>query len=252
MTQYEVSKALESDINKLFTYFDRFSTSDGKSYLTKPPTGMSKESLFNMTIEVLKFSSNVKNTFQKLIKKQDDTFEKHEKVLETMYQKISDKIEQSREQIPAKKPSQDMTNIQSLVIENRTFTKESFADVLKNNITKKLENIPVTKSIVNTKGEGILIFPSKTSCEMAKNSLSEVLEVKQSEKKNRKASCLVSKYITLKRKSYVRIRKNCASSFNRRMNHYEMRARTISNSHSSIKIPGTQLLKFLQQLGKSF
>ena len=195
MTQYEVSKALESDINKLFTYCDRFTTSDGKCYLTKPPTGMSKESLFNMTIEICKISVNVKNTFQKLIEKQDDTFEKHEKVLETMYQKISDKIDQSREPLPAKKPSQDMTNIQSLVIENKKFTKESFAHVLKNNITKKLENIPVTKSIVNTKGEGILIFPNKTSCDMAKNSLSEVLEVKQSEK-NRKASCLASKYIT--------------------------------------------------------
>ena len=137
MTQFELSKALENDINKLFTYVDRFSTSDGKSYLTKPPTGMNKESLFNMTIEILKFSFDVKNKFYQLIKKQDDTFEKHEKVLEIMYQKISDKIEQSREHEPAKKPSQDMTNIQSLVIENRTFTKESFADVLKNNITKR-------------------------------------------------------------------------------------------------------------------
>ena len=60
---------------------------------------------------------------------------------------------------------------------------KSFSTVLKNNLSDKLKGIPVSKAKINHKGEAILMFPSPETCSQAKESLQEMYDVKNSDRK---------------------------------------------------------------------
>ena len=67
--------------------------------------------------------------------------------------------------------------------EDNSFTTESWSDVVSQNISKKLENIPVSKTILNKGGKGCIILPDESSCSDAKLLLQEEFNVEQQTKK---------------------------------------------------------------------
>ena len=64
--------------------------------------------------------------------------------------------------------------------ENKHFNNQTWADVLKTNISKKLEDVPVTKTYLNREGKGHIVFPDEKSCNAAKNKLAVDFQVSQS------------------------------------------------------------------------
>ena len=69
-------------------------------------------------------------------------------------------------------------------IENsQTTQKKSFSAALKDNLTNKLKDIPVTSTTVTKQGKAILTFPSAEVCLQAKSSLQTDFQVSVSDKK---------------------------------------------------------------------
>ena len=66
---------------------------------------------------------------------------------------------------------------------NNDFTQESWAGVLKTNISKKLEEIPVKKVLLNKKGQGCIVLPDKSTCNNAKDLLKTEFDVTDESKK---------------------------------------------------------------------
>ena len=60
---------------------------------------------------------------------------------------------------------------------------KSFSDALKENLSEKLDGIPVSKTTLNREGKAILIFPTPESCTQAKESLQKDYEVENSDRK---------------------------------------------------------------------
>ena len=60
---------------------------------------------------------------------------------------------------------------------------KSFSDALKENLSDKLDGIPVSKTTLNREGKAILIFPTPESCTQAKVSLRKDYEVENSDRK---------------------------------------------------------------------
>ena len=82
-------------------------------------------------------------------------------------------------------PSDQVLIIKNIRKEDITATgnKKSFSSVLQKNITKKLEDIPVTRTIINKRDEAVLKFPSVQSCKDAKNLLKDSFDVSNSTRK---------------------------------------------------------------------
>ena len=68
---------------------------------------------------------------------------------------------------------------------NKNDIKEDklFSDALKENLSDKLEGIPVSKTTLNREGKAILMFPTPESCTQAKESLQKDYDVKNSDRK---------------------------------------------------------------------
>ena len=60
-----------------------------------------------------------------------------------------------------------------------------FSSALKNNLSEKLEGIPVTKSTISKQGKAILTFPDSDSCNEAKKSLETNFNVTNSDRKQK-------------------------------------------------------------------
>ena len=60
---------------------------------------------------------------------------------------------------------------------------KTFSEALKDNLSDKLQGIPVSKATVNKEGKAILIFPTPETCTQAKESLKTEYDVKNSDRK---------------------------------------------------------------------
>ena len=73
------------------------------------------------------------------------------------------------------------------IIETNDKVKKSktYSDKLKENLSGKLKDIPVSKSTLSREGQAILIFPTPESCSQAKDSLQTEFNVTNSERKQK-------------------------------------------------------------------
>ena len=60
---------------------------------------------------------------------------------------------------------------------------KSFSEALKENLSNKLEGIPVSKSTLTREGKAVLMFPNPESCTQAKASLQKDYDVENSDRK---------------------------------------------------------------------
>ena len=109
-----------------------------------------------------------------------------QKVVETTKNELLKFIPQPEENSKPKKHivSQEkqvliINDIEKKDIENN----KSFSNALKENLSDKLQKIPVMKSTVNREGKAILIFPTPETCAQAKESLKTAYNVKNSDRK---------------------------------------------------------------------
>ena len=73
------------------------------------------------------------------------------------------------------------------IIETNDKVKKSktYSDKLKENLSEKLKDVPVSKATLNREGQAILIFPTPESCSQAKNSLQTEFNVTNSVRKQK-------------------------------------------------------------------
>ena len=76
---------------------------------------------------------------------------------------------------------------ESDIIETHDKAKKSktYSDKLKENLSVKLKDVPVSKATLNREGQAILIFPTPESCSQAKNSLQTEFSVTNSDRKQK-------------------------------------------------------------------
>ena len=116
----------------------------------------------------------------------------HEEVTKKIVQKMADdtKVELEKcfsqsnrnEKVP-KKPI--VSNEEQVLIINDINEKDikedkSFSEALKENLSGKLNGIPVSKTTLNREGKAVLIFPTPESCTQAKVSLQKDFDVENS------------------------------------------------------------------------
>lgn len=61
--------------------------------------------------------------------------------------------------------------------DNENFSKESWSEIVKNDIQPKLKCIPVTKNVQSKDGKGILFFPDASSRDLAAKELGDIYQV---------------------------------------------------------------------------
>ena len=207
----------------LDTYLPRCSNTTG--YVDKKviENKFHKPELISITYEVMNLLNELKNdlhifaSFRKDIKA---IHKNHEENMDQLLQKFTQKItsESKNEltnQIDVAKV--ELTNLLSLnkqyeekpkvtkkhisndkqvlvvnidendIIETHDKAKKSksYSDKLKENLSVKLKDVPVSKATLNREGQAILIFPTPESCSQAKNSLQTEFNVTNSDRKQK-------------------------------------------------------------------
>jgi len=71
------------------------------------------------------------------------------------------------------------------IIETNDKKSKTYSDKLKENLSGKLKDVPVSKATLNREGQAILIFPTPESCSQAKNSLQTEFNVTNSDRKQK-------------------------------------------------------------------
>ena len=124
----------------------------------------------NLTEKVLekfssKFIETTKNDLNAILSKPETNPTKNKKAIAANDQKL-------------------ILGVNEADIENsQTTQKKSFSAALKDNLTNKLKDIPVTSTTVTKQGKAILTFPSAEVCLQAKSSLQTDFQVSVSDKK---------------------------------------------------------------------
>ena len=174
-----------------------FLEDDGKKFNMKTISKTTKDALTSKIQEYINTFIHMDNAILGLNKalKEAETYD-YENLAKNVLEKYSTKLINDTkielvEQAQAKQPKPKKVPIsnenQVLVIKdiNKKDLEngKSFSEVLKKNLSEKLEGIPVMKTTVNREGNGILIFPSAESCNEAEKSLQPVYNVSKSDRK---------------------------------------------------------------------
>ena len=150
MTLFDTSDAPKLEVDKVSDSIDKMSDSVDKI----------SDSVEKIADSVV---AKTKDIFLKLLDKHDSNFS------------ASDKTD-------ATKKGEDKHVI---IVENQNdvdsaqFTSDTWADVLKNNISHKLENVPVTRTYLNREGKGHIVLPNERTCTDAKRVLEGDFQVSQ-------------------------------------------------------------------------
>ena len=141
------------------------------------------------------------NRFQESLNDLDETLKdykvinrNHEELTEKLVQKVVETTKNElRKIIPQPeengKPKKQIVSHEKQVliiddIEKKDIeNNKSFSSALKENLSDKLQKIPITKSTISREGKAILVFPTPESCAKAKESLKTVYNVKNSDRK---------------------------------------------------------------------
>merc|ERR1712030_264950 len=81
----------------------------------------------------------------------------------------------------------ELTLIKMISLKQMIKLKKSktYCDKLKENLSEKLKDVPVSKATLNREGQAILIFPTPESCSQAKDSLQTEFNVTNSDRKQK-------------------------------------------------------------------
>ena len=157
-----------------------------------------KTEIISMTMQIMENVWNFKQTLTDLETTLNDYSvinSNREEVTKKIVQKMTDvtKVELQKcfpqpnqnEKVPKK---QIVSNEQQVLIINDINKKDikedkSFSEALKENLSNKLEGIPVSKSTLTREGKAVLMFPNPESCTQAKASLQKDYDVENSDRK---------------------------------------------------------------------
>merc|ERR1712030_15118 len=164
-----------------------------------------KLELTSLTYEVMNLLNDLKNylhifaSFRKDIKA---IHKNHEENMDQLLQKFTQKITSESKielanQIDVAKV--ELTNLLSLnkqyeekpkvtkkhISNDKAKKSKSYSDKLKENLSVKLKDVPVSKATLNREGQAILIFPTPESCSQAKDSLQTEFNVTNSDRKQK-------------------------------------------------------------------
>ena len=157
-----------------------------------------KTEIISMTMQIMENVWNFKQTLTDLETTLNDYSvinSNHEEVTKKIVQKMADvtKVELQKcfpqpnqnEKVPKK---QIVSNEKQVLIINDINKKDikedkSFSEALKENLSNKLEGIPVSKSTLTREGKAVLMFPNPESCTQAKASLQKDYDVENSDRK---------------------------------------------------------------------
>ena len=157
-----------------------------------------KADLITVTLQIIGNVSRFKDILTDLEANLNDYMainKNHEAVTEKIIQKIADvtKAELKKcfpqssqnEKVPKK---QIVSNEKQVLIINDINKKDikedkSFSEALKENLSNKLQGIPISKTTLNREGKAVLKFPDPESCTQAKASLQKDYNVENSDRK---------------------------------------------------------------------
>ena len=157
-----------------------------------------KTEIISMTMQIMENVWNFKQTLTDLETTLNDYSvinSNHEEVTKKIVQKMTDvtKVELQKcfpqpnqnEKVPKK---QIVSNEKQVLIINDINKKDikedkSFSEALKENLSNKLNGIPVSKSTLTREGKAVLMFPNPESCTQAKASLQKDYDVENSDRK---------------------------------------------------------------------
>ena len=157
-----------------------------------------KADLITVTLQIMDNVSKFKETLSDLEATLNDYMainKNHEEVTEKIIQKIADvtKAELKKcfpqssqnEKVPKKRIVSNEKQVLIINDINKKDIKEdkSFSEALKENLSNKLEGIPVSKTTLNREGKAVLMFPNPESCIQAKASLQKDYDVENSDRK---------------------------------------------------------------------
>ena len=108
------------------------------------------------------------------------------KKTETLIKKLLPESHESKKSAPSKKNEKKHVLLVSRNNDTEEpFNESSWADVVKNSISTKLREVPVSSTVVSRGGEGVIFLPSEKSLTDAKNLLNSEFQVTESEKPRR-------------------------------------------------------------------
>ena len=157
-----------------------------------------KADLITVTLQIMDNVSKFKETLTDLEATLNDYMainKNHEAVTEKIIQKIADvtKAELKKcfpqssqnEKVPKKQIVSNEKQVLIINDINKEDIKEdkSFSEALKENLSNKLQGIPISKTTLNREGKAVLKFPDPESCTQAKASLQKDYNVENSDRK---------------------------------------------------------------------
>ena len=173
--------------------------SNGKEVSTKTlKEKFRKEQLITYTMQIIENIWNFDETLADLeatLNDYTDINQNHveltEKILQKMVDVTKDELKKclpqsnQKEKTPKKRivSNEKQVLVISDIDEKDIKEDKSFSDALKENLSEKLDGIPVSKTTLNREGKAILIFPTPESCTQAKESLQKDYEVENSDRK---------------------------------------------------------------------
>ena len=173
--------------------------SNGKEVSTKIlKEKFRKEQLITYTMQIIENIWNFDETLADLeatLNDYTDINQNHveltEKILQKMVDVTKDELKKclpqsnQKEKTPKKRivSNEKQVLVISDIDEKDIKEDKSFSDALKENLSEKLDGIPVSKTTLNREGKAILIFPTPESCTQAKESLQKDYEVENSDRK---------------------------------------------------------------------
>ena len=145
------------------------------------------ESLFTSVISIAK--SNTQPDTVNLI---NDMSRKMQETMATLMKEMETNIAQNLN-VVANSKKNDMPKMNEvkhvLTVENKDdgekFTQQKWNEVVSSNISKKLKEIPVEKTVISKEGKGCVFFPSKEAQNTAKQALENDFKVVSSTKSKR-------------------------------------------------------------------
>ena len=131
----------------------------------------------------LKIASEAKNELTNQINEAKDELT----CLLSQTKQLNEKPKIMKKPIPNEKQVLVVNIDENDIVETSDKVKKSktYSDKLKENLSLKLKNVPVSKSTLNREGQAILIFPTPESCSQAKNSLQNEFNVTNSDRKQK-------------------------------------------------------------------
>ena len=188
---------LKNDLLQAQTVINQCFVSSSRSGALSFDTNMQKKQLVDIVTQIsAHFSACIRDVTDLDRTLQDHYIinRVHEDITERIVKKVAERTEVELSKLlpdpkKAEKPKKKIISNkeQVLVIDgidkNDIKQGKTFSEALKDNLSDKLQGIPVSKATVNREGKAILIFPTPETCTQAKESLKTNYDVKNSDRK---------------------------------------------------------------------